>query len=86
MRLLLISLVRFYQVFLGPLLRMANGGHGHCRHTPTCSNYAIEAVRVHGVIKGSILTIWRLLRCHPWGTHGYDPVPQPKKTADKKHR
>lgn len=46
-----------------------------CRHTPTCSEYFIEAVKVHGPIRGSILGFNRLSRCHPWGTHGYDPVP-----------
>ena len=46
-----------------------------CRFTPTCSQYAIEALKKHGLIKGSWLTIKRLGRCHPWGGHGYDPVP-----------
>ncbi|MEM9282383.1 MAG: membrane protein insertion efficiency factor YidD [Verrucomicrobiota bacterium] len=78
MKFLLIGLVRLYQILLAPLLRLANGGHGHCRHNPTCSNYAIEALQVHGAIKGSALATWRLLRCHPWGTHGYDPVPPPR--------
>ena len=85
MKFILIGLVRLYQVVLAPLLRILNGGHGHCRHNPTCSRYAIEALQVHGAIKGTGLTVWRLLRCHPWGTHGYDPVPPSKsKIADKK--
>jgi putative membrane protein insertion efficiency factor len=46
-----------------------------CRFTPTCSQYFIEALQIHGVIKGSYLGIKRLLRCHPWGGSGYDPVP-----------
>lgn len=46
-----------------------------CRHTPTCSEYFIEAVKIHGPFKGSWIGIKRLSRCHPWGTHGYDPVP-----------
>ncbi|MBO5710081.1 MAG: membrane protein insertion efficiency factor YidD [Rikenellaceae bacterium] len=46
-----------------------------CRFTPTCSRYAIEALKKHGLLKGSWLTIRRLLRCHPWGGSGYDPVP-----------
>ncbi|HKR92696.1 membrane protein insertion efficiency factor YidD [Novosphingobium sp.] len=46
-----------------------------CRYTPSCSQYAIEAVRKHGAIKGGCLAIWRLLRCQPWGGHGHDPVP-----------
>ncbi len=45
------------------------------RFTPSCSQYAIEAVRKHGAIKGGCLAIWRLLRCQPWGGHGHDPVP-----------
>ena len=46
-----------------------------CRFTPTCSAYAIQALRKHGPIKGSLLAIWRILRCNPWGGSGYDPVP-----------
>lgn len=51
---------------------------GSCRHTPTCSTYAVEAFKIHGPFKGLWLAIRRILKCHPWGTHGYDPVP-PKK-------
>jgi len=47
-----------------------------CRHTPTCSEYFIEAVKIHGPIKGSWMGLRRLSKCHPWGTHGYDPVPK----------
>lgn len=47
-----------------------------CRYSPTCSHYAIEALEVHGVLKGGILAIKRILSCHPWGGSGYDPVPQ----------
>ncbi|MEE0863812.1 MAG: membrane protein insertion efficiency factor YidD [Alistipes sp.] len=65
----LILLVRFYQLCLSPLKPPT------CRFTPTCSQYAIEALRKHGPIKGLYLTIRRLLRCHPWGGSGYDPVP-----------
>ena len=50
-----------------------------CRYTPTCSQYFIEALQIHGVIKGSWLGIKRILRCHPWSKSGYDPVP-PQKT------
>lgn len=65
----LIGLVKLYRLFLSPLVGQ------HCRFTPTCSQYAIEALQVHGAIKGSYLTAHRLCRCHPWGEGGYDPVP-----------
>ena len=64
-----ILLVRFYQLCISPLKPPC------CRFTPTCSQYAIEAFRKHGAIKGLCLTIWRILRCNPWGGSGYDPVP-----------
>jgi len=70
---LLIAPVRFYRYALSPLLPPS------CRFTPTCSQYAIEALTVHGPLKGLYLTLRRLLRCHPitWlgGSQGYDPVP-----------
>ena len=65
----LIALVRFYQLCISPLKPPT------CRFTPTCSSYAIQALRKHGPIRGLYLTIRRLLRCHPWGGSGYDPVP-----------
>ena len=65
----LILLVRFYQLCISPLKPPS------CRFTPTCSQYAIEALRKHGPIKGVYLTVKRLLRCHPFGGSGYDPVP-----------
>lgn len=46
-----------------------------CRYLPSCSEYSLEALRVHGPVRGSWLTVRRLARCHPWGGHGYDPVP-----------
>ena len=69
MRGVLILFVRAYQVVLSPLFR------GCCRFEPRCSNYAIEALQVHGACKGTLLAAWRILRCHPFGAHGYDPVP-----------
>lgn len=65
----LIALVRVYQVALSPLMA------GHCRFQPTCSRYSIEALRTHGALRGSWLTVRRVLRCHPLGGFGYDPVP-----------
>lgn len=67
MKYILISLIRLYQIIPGPW-------HDTCRHYPTCSNYAIEAIDYYGSIKGSYLAIKRILRCNPWGTFGYDPV------------
>ena len=54
-----------------------------CRHYPTCSEYAVEAIKIHGPFRGFYLGTRRILKCHPWGTHGYDPVP-PK--IEKKKR
>lgn len=67
MKYILIKLIKVYQIIPGPW-------HNKCRHIPTCSNYGIEAINTYGVIKGSYLTIKRILRCNPWGTYGYDPV------------
>lgn len=53
-----------------------------CRHVPTCSEYAVQAIKIHGPFRGFVLTAKRISRCHPWGTHGYDPVP-PKKEKKK---
>ncbi|MCQ2230075.1 MAG: membrane protein insertion efficiency factor YidD [Bacteroidales bacterium] len=66
---LLVGMVRFYQKFISPMTPPS------CRYTPTCSQYAIEALKKYGPLKGLWLTIKRLMRCHPWGGHGYDPVP-----------
>jgi len=53
-----------------------SGRPSPCRFTPTCSAYGIEAVEAHGALRGSLLTIRRLARCHPWGPFGFDPVPE----------
>jgi hypothetical protein len=66
---LLILLVHVYRLTLGPLLG------GSCRFTPSCSSYAIEALERHGVMRGSHLSIRRILRCHPFHPAGHDPVP-----------
>ena len=65
----LILLVRFYQKFISPYKPSC------CRFTPTCSQYALEALRKYGPLKGSWLAFKRIIRCHPWGSSGYDPVP-----------
>ncbi len=61
-----------------PINGRSPGGMSPCRYEPSCSNYALEALEVHGFFKGSWLSIRRLGRCHPWGGHGWDPVPQRK--------
>ncbi|WP_306309362.1 membrane protein insertion efficiency factor YidD [Fulvivirga ligni] len=62
--------VRFYQLTISPLLG------SNCRHSPTCSQYTIEAIQEWGPIKGIWLGMKRISKCHPWGTSGYDPVPK----------
>ena len=71
---LLSGLIRAYQVILSPLLGR------HCRFHPTCSSYALDAVRMHGAARGSALALRRIARCHPWSPGGVDPVP-PRKAA-----
>lgn len=79
MKLVLKLLVRFYQIAISAPLHALAGPHSGCRFTPTCSQYFIEALEIHGAWKGSLLGIWRILRCNPWGKTGYDPVPPRKK-------
>ena len=67
--------IKAYQYLISPLLGTS------CRHLPTCSAYAQDAIELHGVMKGSWLALKRILRCHPWGTHGYDPVPRKPKPS-----
>lgn len=71
---LMIFLIRTYQMTISP--RFSNGS---CRYTPTCSQYAIEAIEIHGIFKGTLLAIRRILRCNPFFKGGYDPVPPKKK-------
>jgi putative membrane protein insertion efficiency factor len=61
--------VRLYQWTISPLLPSS------CRHVPSCSQYTIEALKIHGILTGTYLSFRRIIRCHPWGTYGYDPVP-----------
>lgn len=78
MKVILIKLIKLYQNIPGPW-------HASCRHIPTCSNYAIEAITKYGSLKGSFLSIKRILKCNPLGTYGYDPVPiKEKKMKQKK--
>ena len=64
-----VAAIRFYQLVISPWLPPS------CRYTPTCSQYAIEALRRYGLFRGLVLTLSRLSRCHPWGGSGQDPVP-----------
>ena len=72
MKYFLLGFIKTYQMIPGPW-------HNMCRHTPTCSNYGIESIIKHGTLKGSILTIKRIIRCNPFGSCGYDPVPERRK-------
>lgn len=69
MKTVLIKGIRFYQKYLSPLKRV------HCPYTPTCSQYGLEAIQKYGAFKGSLLALWRILRCNPFSHGGYDPVP-----------
>lgn len=68
----MVFLIRIYQRAISPLLP------SNCRYTPTCSQYMVEALKTHGMLKGLFLGVKRIFRCNPWGGCGYDPIP-PKK-------
>jgi hypothetical protein len=70
--------IRAYQLTISPLQTFLFGPGGGCRFTPSCSQYALEAVRTHGTMTGGWLAAKRICRCHPWGRCGHDPVPQPE--------
>ena len=73
MKWILIKLIEFYRKNISPLKVPC------CRFTPTCSEYAIQAIKTHGAIKGTLLSVWRILRCNPFCKGGFDPVPQKRK-------
>lgn len=75
---ILIKLIRGYQLFISPMIGP------RCRFVPTCSCYGIEALKVHGLLKGSWLTVKRVLKCHPLNEGGYDPVPPKINNNDEK--
>jgi putative membrane protein insertion efficiency factor len=80
---LLVFLAKAYRAAISPALTALFGPLGFgCRFTPTCSQYAIDAVRSHGAVKGSCLALGRLCRCQPWGGSGFDPVPPSKRKQD----
>ncbi len=79
MRKLFIGLIRIYQYAISPYLPP------HCRYTPTCSSYAVEAIGRFGILRGGWMALRRLGRCHPWKEGGYDPVPGHSHKTDCKH-
>lgn len=76
MRRLTLALIRLYQLLVSPFFG------SNCRYQPTCSAFASEAIRRHGVLRGGWLALKRIGRCHPWGGEGYDPVPGESDQAD----
>ena len=70
---ILIGCIRFYQYHIS-----GHKGYSSCKYYPTCSRYAIEAIEIHGALKGSALAAYRILRCNPFSKGGYDPVPEKK--------
>jgi len=75
LRAVLIAPIRVYQWTISPLLGVT------CRYAPSCSAYAVEAIATHGALRGGWLGLRRILRCHPWGGSGYDPVPMAGRAA-----
>lgn len=73
---ILLGMIKLYQKIPGSF-------HGYCRHIPTCSNYAYEAINEYGAFKGGILSIKRILKCNPLGSFGYDPVPKRENENEK---
>ncbi len=72
---LIIICIRIYQLFLSPIIGQ------NCRYLPTCSEYTLDCIKQFGIIKGALISLKRISKCHPWGSHGYDPVPN--KLEDK---
>ena len=72
----LLGVIKLYRYLISPFLG------NRCRFHPSCSEYAVEAIQIHGPFKGFLLGVWRILRCAPWGKGGFDPVP---KKEFKKH-
>ena len=68
LRAIAIAPIRFYQVVVSPAIPR------RCKYEPTCSRYAVQAIQRYGILRGSVLAAWRLLRCNPWSHGGYDPV------------
>lgn len=81
MKSFILWIIRFYQKHISVHTTPC------CRFSPTCSQYGLEAVERFGALKGGAMTVWRILRCNPWGAGGYDPVPENKlKTKKRKYK
>jgi len=78
MKKVLLALIKFYRSAISPHTAPS------CKYTPTCSQYGLEAIERFGALKGSALTIWRILRCNPFSRGGYDPVPEKKEVKNKR--
>jgi putative membrane protein insertion efficiency factor len=84
MKYVLMGLIRLYQIILSPAV---NWRGPVCKYEPSCSHYGYEAVKTHGAIKGGGMTVWRVLRCNPWSSGGYDPVkPREPRQGEKDHQ
>lgn len=85
MKYVLMGLIRLYQIILSPVV---NWRGPVCKYEPSCSHYGYEAVKTHGAIKGGGMTVWRVLRCNPWSSGGYDPVKprEPWQSGEKDHQ
>jgi len=70
---IILGIIKLYKIFISPILPLS------CRHTPSCSEYCVDAIEKHGVLKGLMLGTNRVFRCRPGGTSGYDPVPKENK-------
>lgn len=78
-------MIRVYRWVISPAKQALFGSLGRCRFSPSCSQYALESVCTHGAVRGSWLALKRLVRCHPWGSCGYDPVPPKEKKSHSCH-
>ena len=81
LQVILIGLIHIYRYVISPAKVFLFGPYAKCRYTPSCSEYALQAIRQEGVIRGFWLSATRICRCHPWGGCGYDPVPEAERSV-----